>query len=176
MAGDMAGSIDRLTVGPRDPRGYCSFHRIAGVARRPCGVDLPARRVAGHCPGDGTAAAVDLVDWLRPVWRIVLREGGRKAPALFAEALWALSTNKERANQRCTLNGAGINAAHPLGRPHSTETTARPFAPHRRHRTRDLRSSTSRLIHASRPDEDLTMRQERGLSHASSSMSVRRCA
>jgi len=58
----MAGSIDRLTVGPRDPRGYCSFHRIAGVARRPCGVDLPARRVAGHCPGDETAAAVHLVD------------------------------------------------------------------------------------------------------------------
>ena len=49
-AGDMAGSIDRLTVGPRDPRGCCPFHRIAGVARRPCGVDLPARRVAGHCP------------------------------------------------------------------------------------------------------------------------------
>src|SRR4029077_18315089 len=37
----MAGSIDRLTVGPRDPHGYCSFHRIAGVARRPYGVDLP---------------------------------------------------------------------------------------------------------------------------------------
>ena len=61
-AGDMAGSIDRLTVGPRDPRRHCSFHRIAGIARRPCGVDLPERRVAGHCPGDETAAAVHLVD------------------------------------------------------------------------------------------------------------------
>ena len=28
-AGDMAGSIDRLTVGPRDPRRHRSFHRIA---------------------------------------------------------------------------------------------------------------------------------------------------
>src|SRR5215472_619298 len=61
-AGDMAGSIDRLTVRPRDPRRHCSFHRTAGIARRSCGVDLPARRVAGHCPGDETAAAVHLVD------------------------------------------------------------------------------------------------------------------
>src|SRR5215831_20459057 len=58
----MTGSIDRLTVGPRDPRRHGSFHRIAGIARRSCGVDLPARRVAGHCPGDETAAAVHLVD------------------------------------------------------------------------------------------------------------------
>ena len=65
--GSGSEGIDRLTVGPRDPRGYCSFHRIAGVARRPYGVDLPARRVAGHCPGDETAAAVHLVDLaLRP--------------------------------------------------------------------------------------------------------------
>jgi hypothetical protein len=34
-AGDMAGSIDRLTVGPRDPRRHCSFHRNAGIARHP---------------------------------------------------------------------------------------------------------------------------------------------
>jgi len=61
-AGDMAGSIDRLTVGPRDLRRHGSFHRTAGIARRSCGVDLPARRVAGHCPGDETAAAVHLVD------------------------------------------------------------------------------------------------------------------
>jgi hypothetical protein len=32
--------------------------------------------------------------------------------------------------------------AQPLWGPHLTETTARPFAPHARHRTRDLRSKT----------------------------------
>jgi hypothetical protein len=36
----------------------------------------------------------------------------------------------------------GAGPAHPLGRPHLTETTARPLAPHPRHRTRDLRSRT----------------------------------
>src|SRR5262249_21892673 len=61
-AGDMAGSIDRLTVRPRDLRRHCSFHRTAGIARRFCGVDLPARPLAGHCPSDETAAAVHLGD------------------------------------------------------------------------------------------------------------------
>jgi hypothetical protein len=49
------------TAGSEAPTGKRDFDK-ARIARRPRRVDLPARRVAGHRPGDETAAAVHLVD------------------------------------------------------------------------------------------------------------------
>ena len=51
--------------------------------------------------------------------------------------------------------GAGINAAHPLGAPHFTETTARPLAPHPRHQTRDLQRWFARSLFVERAPQSL---------------------
>ena len=53
------------------------------------------------------------------------------------------SPAKSRLLRCCGSTGRiGAAPAHPVRRPHFTETTARPSAPHPRHRTRSLRSST----------------------------------
>src|SRR5260370_40721822 len=55
-------SIDRLTVGTRNPSGQGRLHRVAGVTPRAGGEDRAAGRIAGHRPGDDVAVTIHLVE------------------------------------------------------------------------------------------------------------------
>src|SRR5260370_6690304 len=61
-AGYATRSIDRLTVGTRNPSGQRRLHRVAGVTPRAGGEDRAAGRTAGHRPGDDAAVTIHPVE------------------------------------------------------------------------------------------------------------------
>src|SRR5690242_10661845 len=60
--GNVAWSIDRLTVRARNTRRQGRLHRVAGVTPRAGGEDRAAGRVAGHRPADDDAVTIHPVE------------------------------------------------------------------------------------------------------------------